>query len=119
MRVGGARVSGELRGGAGEPEAEVRMTGTLDAAARARFGLDASGAIAGPVPVKVGGRVALSGDGDSRLSVEADFTQARFDNLVSGWSKAQKVPARATFTFVGRSRPTKLEDIVFDGNGTS
>src|SRR5712671_5333350 len=119
MRIGGTPVSVELRRGAGEPDAEVRMTGTLDDAARARFGLDASGAIAGPVPVKVGGRVALSGDGDSRLSVEADFTQAKFDNLLSGWSKAQKAPARATFTFVGRSRPTRLEDIVFDGNGAS
>jgi Protein of unknown function len=119
MRIGGAPASVELRRAAGEPDAEVRMTGTLDDAARARFGLDASGAIAGPVPVKVGGRVALSGDADSRLSIEADFTQAKFDNLVTGWSKAQRVPARATFTFVGRSRPTKLEDIVFDGNGTT
>jgi hypothetical protein len=119
MRIGGAPASVELRRGAGEPDAEVRMTGTLDDAARARFGLDAGGAIAGPVPVKVGGRVALSSDGDSRLSVEADFTQAKFDHLVNGWSKAQKTPARATFTFLGRSRPTRLEDIVFDGNGAS
>jgi hypothetical protein len=119
MRIGGAPASVELRRGAGEPDAEVRMTSTLDDAARTRFGLDAGGAITGPVPVKVGGRVALSGDGDSRLSIEADFTQAKFDNLVSGWSKAQKTPARATFTFVGRGRPTRLEDVVFDGNGAS
>jgi hypothetical protein len=119
MRIGGALASVELRRGAGEPDAEVRMTATLDDAARARFGLDASGAIAGPVPVKVGGRVALSGDADSRLSIEADFTQAKFDNLVTGWSKAPRAPARATFTFVGRGRPSKLEDIVFDGNGAT
>jgi len=118
MRIGGAPASVELRRAAGEPDAEVRMTGTLDDAARARFGLDAN-AITGPVPVKVGGRVVLNGDGDSRLSIEADFTQARFDNLVTGWSKAQRAPARATFTFVGRSRPTRLEDIVFDGNGAT
>jgi hypothetical protein len=119
MRIGGAPVSVELRRGADEPDAEVRMTGTLDDAARVRFGLDAGGAIAGPVPVKVGGRVALGGDIDSRLSIEADFTQARFDNLVSGWSKAQNRPARATFTYVGRGRPTKLDDIAFEGNGAS
>jgi len=119
MRIGGVPAAVELRRGAGEPDAEVRMTATLDDAARARFGLDASGAIAGPVPVKVGGRVALGGDADGRLLVEADFTQARFDNLVPGWSKVQGRPARATFTFVGRGKPIRLEDIVFEGNGAS
>ena len=119
MRIGGMPAAVELRRAAGEPDAEVRLTGTLDDAARARFGLDVSGAIAGPVPVKVGGRVALSGDADSRLSVDADFTPARFDNLVSGWSKGPNRPARATFTFVGRGRPTRLDDITFDGNGAS
>src|SRR5258708_31261755 len=98
MRVGGAPVSVELRRGAGEPDAEVRMTGTLDDAARARFGFDASGAITGPVPVKVGGRVAMSGDADSRLSVEAEFTHAKIDNLVAEWSNAQKPPPRPPFT---------------------
>jgi hypothetical protein len=119
MRIGGMPAAVELRRAAGEPDAEVRLTGTLDEAARGRFGLDVSGAIAGPVPVKVGGRVALSGDADSRLSVEADFTPTRFDNLVSGWSKPPNRPARATFTFVGRGKPIRLDDIAFDGNGAS
>jgi len=119
MRIGGAPASVELRRGAGEPDAEVRMAGTLDDAARARFGLETSGAVVGPIPVKVGGRVNLGGDGDSRLSVEADFSQARFDNLVSGWSKAQKTPARATFTVVGHGKLSRLDDIAFDGNGAS
>jgi hypothetical protein len=119
MRIGGMPAAVELRRATGEPDAEVRLTGTLDDAARARFGLDVGGAIAGPVPVKVGGRVALRGDADSRLSVEADFTPARFDNLVSGWSKAPNRAARATFTFVGRGKPTRLDDITFDGNGAA
>jgi hypothetical protein len=119
MRIGGAPATVELRRSTGEPDAEVRMTGTLDDAARGRFGLDAQGAIAGPVPIKVGGRVALGGDADSRLSIEADFTQAKFDNVISGWSKAQNRPARATFTYVGRGKPTRLDDIVFEGNGAS
>ena len=119
MRIGGAPASVELRRGAGEPDAEVRMTGTLDDAARTRFGLDANGAIIGPVPIKVGGRVTLGGDLDSRLTIEADFTQARFDNPFPGWTKAQNRPARATFTYVGRGKPTRLDDIAFDGNGAS
>lgn len=119
MRIGGVPASVELRRAAGEPDAEVRMTATLDDAARARFGLDANGGIVGSVPVKIGGRVALSGDADSRLSVEADFTPAKFDNLVAGWSKLANRPARATFTFVGRGKPIRLDDIAFDGNGAS
>src|SRR5262249_39946246 len=119
MRIGGAPASVELRRGAGESSAEGRLTGTLDDAARARFGPDTSGAIAGPIPVKVGGRVDLGGEGDSRLSVEADFTQARFDNLVAGWSKAQKTPARAAFTVAGRGKLSRIDDFAFDGNGAS
>ena len=118
MRIGGVLASVELRRGIGEPDAEVHMTGTLDDAARVRFGLDANGAIVGPIPIKVGGRVAF-GESDSRLSIEADFTQAKFDNLFSGWTKAQNRPARATFTYVGHGKPIRLDDIAFDGGGAS
>ncbi len=118
MRIGGAPASVELRRAAGEPDAEVRMTSTLDDAARARFGLDANGAILGPIPVKVSGRVAF-GDSDSRLSIEADFTQAKIDNLFSLWNKAQNRPARATFTYVGRGKPIRLDEVTFDGSGAS
>jgi hypothetical protein len=118
MRIGGTPASVELRRATGEPDAEVRMTGTLDDAARTRFGLDANGAVVGPVPIKVGGRMSF-GDSDSRLSIEADFTQARFDNLFSGWTKAPNRPARATFTYVGHGKPIRLEDIAFDGGGAS
>jgi hypothetical protein len=95
------------------------MTGTLDGVARARLGLDANRTITGPVQVKVGGRVALNGDGDSRPSVEADFAQVKLDDPLPGWIKPENRPARAKYTFVGRSRPTKLEDIAFDGNGAT
>jgi Protein of unknown function len=118
MRVGGAPVAVELRRAAGEPDAEVRMTGTLDDAARARLGLEASGAVVGAVPVKIGGRIAF-GDSESRLSIEADFTQAKFDNLFSGWTKAPNRPARATFTYVSHGKPIRLDDIAFDGSGAS
>jgi hypothetical protein len=119
MRIGGAPAAVELRRSGEESEAEVHLTGSLDEAARTRFGLDANGAVIGPVGVKIGGRVALAGDADSRLTVEADFTQAKFDNLVPGWSKAPKAPAKATFTYVGRGKQARLEDIAFDGNGAS
>jgi hypothetical protein len=119
VRIGGTPAAVELRRGAGEGNPEVRLTTTLDDAARARFGLDAGGVVTGPVGIKVNGRVALNGDADSRLAVEADFTQAKFDNLAPGWSKAPRVPAKATFTYVGRSNPARFEDVVFDGNGAA
>jgi Protein of unknown function len=119
MRVGGAPASVELRRSADEADAEVHLTGTLDDAARTRFGLDINGGITGPVGVKIGGRVALNGDADSRLTVEADFAQSKFDNVVPGWSKAPKVPAKATFNYVGRGKQAKLEDIAFDSSGAS
>jgi Protein of unknown function/AsmA-like C-terminal region len=119
VRIGGAPAAVELRRSPDDAEPELRLSTTLDDAARARFGLDAGGAITGPVGIKVGGRITLNGDADSRLGFEADFTQAKFDNLVHGWSKAPKTPAKATFTYVGRSKPARLEDIAFDGNGAS
>jgi hypothetical protein len=119
VRIGGTPAVVELRRSADEAESEVHLTSTLDDAARARFGLDMGGAITGPVGIKVNGRIALSGDADSRLAVEADFTQAKFDNLVPGWSKAPRTPLKANFTYVGRSKPARLEDVAFDGNGAS
>ncbi len=118
MRVGGAPVSMELHRGPDEPDSELHLTGTLDDAARARFGLDANGAITGPVGIKINGRLALS-SADSRLIVEADFTHAKVDNLLPGWTKASKTPAKAAFTYIGRNRPARIEDIAFDGNGAS
>jgi Protein of unknown function len=118
MRIGGAPATVELRRSTGEPDAEVRLTGTLDDAARTRFGLD-NPAVIGPIPVKVGGRIALAGDQDSRLTVEADLTAAKLDNLFPGWTKAQNRPARATFTYVGRGKPARFDDVTFDGFGAS
>jgi hypothetical protein len=120
MRIGGTPAAVELRRGADEGEQpEVHLTTTLDDAARVRFGLDAGGAVTGPVGIKINGRVALNGDADSRLAVEADLTQAKFDNLVPGWSKAPRAPAKAAFTYVGRGKPARLEDIAFEGSGAS
>jgi hypothetical protein len=119
MKVGGVPAVVELHRGPDESDAEVRLTATLDDAQRARFGFDAGGAVSGPVGIKVNGRLAMNGDADSRLAVEADFTQARFDNVVTGFSKAPRTPAKATFTYVGRNKPTRIEDIAFDGNGAT
>jgi hypothetical protein len=119
VRIAGTPAAVELHRGPGESDVDVHLTGTLDEGGRARLGLDASGAMTGPVGIKISGRLVPNGNADSRLAVEADFTQARLDNLAPGWTKAPRVPAKGTFTYVGRSKPLRIEDIAFDGNGAS
>ena len=119
MRIGGAPASVDLRHNNGETDAEVLLNATLDAAARARMGLDPAGGITGPVGLQVKGRVAFSGEQDTRLLVDADFTQAKIDNAVPGWTKSAARPARASFIFVGRGKSMRFDDLAFDGGGAS
>jgi len=99
-------------------DADVRVQATLDEAARSKFGFDLSGFLTGPVPVKLAGRVPAH-DGDSRLAVEADLTQAKIENLLPGWSKAPGRGGRASFTLINKPGVTRFEDLVVDAPGTS
>jgi AsmA-like C-terminal region/Protein of unknown function len=100
-------------------DADVRVQATLDETARGKFGLDLSGFLAGPVPIKLAGRIPAH-EGESRLAIEADLTQARIDNLLPGWSKSPGQAGRATFTLVNKSSPgTRFDDIVIDAPNAS
>ena len=66
----------------------------------------------GPVPIKLSGRIPR--EGDTRLAVEADLSQAKVDNLLPGWSKAPGEVARATFTLINKSQAMRLEDILIE-----
>jgi hypothetical protein len=87
----------------------------LDDAARARFGFDAGPGMTGPVGVRLCGR--MTGDKDARISVDADLTQARIDNLMPGWVKPSGKPNRATFHGRETGQDTRFEDVVIDGSG--
>ena len=100
-----------------KPKAEIRLQLVLDDAARARFGFDAGPALTGPVAVRLAGR--MTGDKDARISVDADLTQAKIDNLMPGWVKPSGKPNRATFTVVSKDKTTRFEDVVIDGSGAS
>jgi Protein of unknown function len=100
-----------------DADAEIRVQATLDESARRKFGFDLGGVLSGPVPVKLNGRVS-GRDGDGRLAVEADLTQAGIDNLLPGWSKAPGRSGRATFTLVSRAAATRFEDLVVEAPGT-
>ena len=101
-----------------DADAEVRVHATLDENARKKFGFDLSGFLTGPVPIKINGRVPAR-EGDCRLAVEADLTQAKVDNLLPGWSKAPGRAGRATFTLVSRTGGTRFEDLVVEAPNTS
>lgn len=99
------------------PEADLTMRATLDEAARARLGLDVGAALAGPVPVRLSGKIA--GDKDARILVEADLTQARVENLLPGWVKPAGRPNKAAFTLVSKDKATRFEDISIEGSGAN
>jgi hypothetical protein len=101
-----------------DADPEIRIQATLDENARNKLGLDLSGSLLGPVPIKLSGRVPMR-DGDSRLAVEADLTQAKVDNLLPGWSKAPGEAARATFTLINKPQATRFEDLVIESPNTS
>ena len=115
VRINGMPAALDYRKPRNESETDVRLQLMLDDAARARFGFDGGPALTGPVPVKLAGR--MSGDKESRITVEADLTQAKIDNLMPGWVKPSGKPNRATFTVVSKDKATRFEDLVIDGSG--
>ena len=102
-------------------DAEVRLTATLDEAARGKLGFDMAGMLSGPVPIKLHGRVPSNDNESSRLNIEADLTPAKIDNLLPGWTKLSGKPARATFAMINKpgAPGTRFEDMVIEAPGTS
>jgi hypothetical protein len=120
VRIGGVPGIAEMRRNAGESDAEVKLQATLDDASRTRLGWDTTGNLSGPVMLKVAGRVDLGGDQENKLAVEADFGQAKVDNLLPGWVKPANRPARATFNYAGaKGKPGRFDDVVLDGGGAT
>ncbi len=117
VKIAGAPASLEYRKARGEPDAEVRISGTLDEAARNNLGFDLGGTISGSVPVRIAGRVATSSDREGRFNVEADLTSAQIDGLLPGWAKPSGKPARATFMLATKPQSTRIEDLLIEGAG--
>jgi hypothetical protein len=117
VKVSGAPAQIEYRKLKGETEAEVKLQATLDEASRARFGLDVGPALAGPMPIKLVGRVGQD-DREGRFSVEADLTNTKVENLLPGWVKAPGRQARMAFTLVKqKGGGLRLDDLLIDGQG--
>jgi hypothetical protein len=120
VRIGGMPAMVDYRKPRGDVDAELRLQGTFDDAARSRFGFDFNGALSGPVPIRLGAKIAPSADLDSRFAIEADLTQAKIDNLLPGWTKPAAKAARASFTMAShKGTNTRIDDIVVEGSGVT
>ena len=89
----------------------------LDDAGRTRLGIGMADTLAGPVPIKMTGRVATS-ERDSRYQIEADLKDSKITELLPGWWKAAGKATRVTFTVVDKPQVMRFDDIVIEGPGT-
>ena len=96
VKINGTPASIDLRKQKGEADAELHMQSTIDEAARRRLGMDFGATVTGAIPIKVVGRVSDTSTDDG-MSVEADLTPIKIDNLLPGWVKPAGGPrARRT-----------------------
>jgi hypothetical protein len=118
VKINGQSAALDYRKPAGDVDADVRVTATLDDASRTRLGIDLGPGATGNIPLKLNGKIA-TGDRDSRFGVEADLSGLRIDNLLPGWIKTPGRAAKATFNVVRKEQSTRFEDVVIEGGGAS
>ena len=53
------------------------------------------------------------------MTVDADLTPVKIDNLLPGWVKAAGKPARATYTLVKTDQSLRFDDLTIAGSGTN
>jgi len=110
-------VSLEYRKARGDADAEVRLQGTLDEAARNTLGFDLGETVSGAIPLRIAGRVAMTSEREGHFAVEADLTPAQIDGFLPGWVKPAGKPARATFNVITKPQSVRIEDLVIEGSG--
>jgi hypothetical protein len=103
----------------GHNEADVRIFGSLDAAARKSLGFDRDNSISGSIPVRLMGRVGSAPDSarDARFTVAADLTAAQIEDFLPGWVKPAGMPEHATFTLTTSPQSIRIDDLKIDGAG--
>ena len=118
VKINGTPASIDLRKQKGQADAELHMQSTIDEAARRRLGMDFGSTVTGAIPIKVVGRVSDTSTDDG-MSVEADLTPIKIDNLLPGWVKPAGRPARATYTLLKNGKSTRIDDLSIDGSGAT
>lgn len=116
VKINGQPASLDFRKPA-QGDADVKLTATLDDAARAKLGIDLGPAMSGAIPLKLTGKIAEN-EQDNKLSIDADLSSLKLDNLLPGWSKIPGKAGRATFNVTQKPQGTRFDDITIEGGGT-
>jgi len=118
VKINGTAATIDVRKQKDDTDAELHMQATIDEAARRRLGMDLGSAVTGNIPVKVVGHV---GDNvtDEGLNIEADLTPVKIDNLLPGWMKAARRPARASYVLMKTGKSARFDDLSIDGSGAT
>jgi hypothetical protein len=118
VKIAGAAAYLEYHQARNDPQADIRLKGTLDAAARKSFGLDPGDTISGTIPMRIAGRVGTDSDREGRFSIDADLTPAKIDGFLPGWVKPAGKPAHVSMTLTTQPQSVRIDDLVIVGAGT-
>jgi hypothetical protein len=118
VKINGTPATIDVRKQKDDTDAELHMQATIDEAARRRLGMDLGNAVTGNIPVKVVGHVGDNAS-DEGLSIEADLTPVKIDNLLPGWVKAAGRPARASYVLMKTGKSVRFDDLSIDGSGAT
>ncbi|MFG1346352.1 DUF3971 domain-containing protein [Xanthobacter autotrophicus DSM 431] len=113
-KLAGAPVAFEYEKKKDVADSDIRISATLDDAARGKLGLDIPG-VSGPVGMRL---VGTTNNKDTRATIEADLTNARIADLVPGLSKPAGKPLKAKFVLNDKGNTIRLDDLLVEGSGT-
>ena len=117
VKIAGAAAYLEYHQARNDPQADIRLKGTLDAAARKSLGLDPGDAISGSIPMRIVGRVGTDADREGQFSIDADLTSAKIDGFLPGWVKPAGKPAHVSMTLTTQPQSLRIDDLVVAGAG--
>jgi len=118
VKIAGAPASVEYRQTRNTGEADIKLQGTLDAAARNSFGLDQANTIGGAIPIRIAGHIDPGSGKEGRFAISADLTSVQIDGFLPGWLKPAGKPSRATLTLVTKPDSIHIDDLVIEGAGS-
>jgi hypothetical protein len=118
VKINGTPATIDLSKKKGAADADLHFQAIIDEVARRRLGIDLGGTVTGAIPVKVATRTG-GGDEDPPMTVDADLTPVKIDNLLPGWVKAAGKPAHATYTLVKTKQSLRFDDLTITGSGTN
>jgi hypothetical protein len=118
VRIDGTPATIDLSGQKADPAAQLLLTATLDEAARRRLGLNFGAAVTGAIPVKIEGTVGKEIK-DESMSLTADLTPVKIDELLPGWFKPAGRSSHLTATLTKTAKSVRLDDLSLTGSGVN